>query len=81
MLSIGNENLTHKLRIIGVSHKGRTYIESDRMMSSAPMESADQAAWPGGRASTTMVVQTLPPPEQSEPKFLNDFERWNRFRE
>ena len=45
-----------------IKHRGRTYIESDRMMSSAPMESADQTAWAGGRASTTMVVLTRPPP-------------------
>ena len=36
-------------------HRGRTYIESDRMTSSVPMESADQTAWVGGRASTTIV--------------------------
>ena len=32
------------------------------MTSSAPMESADQTARAGGRASTTMVVLTRPPP-------------------
>ena len=37
-------------------HRGRTYIESDRMMSYVPMESADQTARAGGRVSTTMVV-------------------------
>ena len=42
-------------------HRGRTYIEGDRMTSSGPMESADQTARAGGRASTTMVVLTRPP--------------------
>ena len=32
---------------VGRYHRGRTYIESDRMTSSAPMESADQTARPG----------------------------------
>ena len=44
----------------GFTHRGRTYIESDRMTSSAPMESADQTAWAGGRASTAMVVHDTP---------------------
>ena len=43
-------------RVVRLYHRGRTYIESDRMTSSAPMESADQAARPGGRVSKTMVV-------------------------
>ena len=51
---------------VGTGHRGRTYIESDRMTSSAPMESADQTAWAGFRASTTMVVLTRPPPVQSD---------------
>ena len=38
------------------SHRGRTYVESDRMTSYAPVESADQTARGGGRASTAMVV-------------------------
>ena len=35
--------------------EGHICIESHRMTSSAPMESADQTAWAGGRASTTMA--------------------------
>ena len=35
--------------------RGLTYIESDRITTSAPMESADQAAWAGGRVSTTWL--------------------------
>ena len=45
-----------KLNLIRWPHRGRTYIESDRMMSSVPMESADQTAGAEGHASTTMVV-------------------------
>ena len=36
-------------------HRVRTYIECDRITTSAPMESADQAAQAGGRVSTTML--------------------------
>jgi len=46
---------------MGYVHQGRTYTESDRMTSSASMESGDQTAWAGGRASTTMVLLTRPP--------------------
>ena len=34
-------------------HRVRTYIECDRITTLVPMESADQAAWAGGRVSTT----------------------------
>ena len=46
------------IKEVSQSHRGRTYIESDRMTSSAQMESADQTARAGGRASTTMIVMT-----------------------
>ena len=32
---------------VGVAHRVRTYIECDRITTSAPTESADQAAWAG----------------------------------
>ena len=48
-------------RVLRRNHRGRTYIESDMMTSSAPMESADQTAWGRGRVSTTMVVLARPP--------------------
>ena len=50
-----------QLTYIGGHHRGRTFIESDRMTSSAPMESADQTARAGGHVSTTMVLLARPP--------------------
>ena len=50
----------------GIHHRGRTYIESDRMTSSAPIESADQTARAGGRVSTTMVVLARPPMQSDQ---------------
>ena len=50
----------HKAGADGRCHRGRTYVESDRMMSSAPMESADQTARAGARVSTTMDVLARP---------------------
>ena len=49
--------LEQPLRRVGDGiEEGHTYIESDRMTSSASMDSADQTARAGCRASTTMVV-------------------------
>jgi len=59
---------------VGPRQRGWTYIESDRIASSAPMESADQAARAVGRASTTMVVMARPLPMQPEAEFFVYFE-------
>jgi hypothetical protein len=56
-----NGRVTRLPMKVGRYLRGRTYIESDKMTSSAPMESADQTAQAGGRVSTTMVVLTRPP--------------------
>ena len=40
---------------IGLNHRVSTYKEGKRITTSAPMESADQAARAGGRVSTTML--------------------------
>ena len=47
-------------------HRGRTYIESDKMTSSGPMESADQTAWAGVVPVQPWLYWRDTPPEQSD---------------
>jgi len=53
--TVGKDKQNFVLHSLSLNQRGLTYIESDRITTSAPMESADQAARAGSRVSTTWL--------------------------